>query len=75
MGKRFAWLASLRPRGSRVCQVVSFVSSTSIAWMLLPMVGERHVFDPLLAAILNQRERHGVLASAVKLIDAWAAAE
>jgi hypothetical protein len=43
--------------------------------MLLPMVGERHVFDPLLAAILNQRERHGVLASAVKLIDAWAAAE
>ena len=34
------------------------------------MPGERHIFDPLLAAILNQRKRQGVLAGAAKLVDA-----
>ncbi len=34
------------------------------------MPGERHVFDPLLAAILNQRERQGVLAGPAKLVNA-----
>jgi hypothetical protein len=38
------------------------------------MPGERHVFDPLLAVVLNQRERQGVLASAAKLVDARAVA-
>ena len=47
----------------------------SIGWKLLPMLGERHVFDPLLAAILDQRERQGVLASAAKVVDARAVAE
>jgi len=53
-------------------KVISFVSITSIGWKLLPTLGEFHVFDPLLAAILNQRERQGVLASAAKLVDARA---
>ena len=39
------------------------------------MLGERHVFDPLLAAILDQRERQGVLASAAKVVDARAVEE
>ena len=39
------------------------------------MPGDRHVFDPLLAAILDQRERQGVLASAAKVVDARAVAE
>ena len=38
------------------------------------MPGEGHVFDPLLAAIFNQRERQGVLAGAAKLVDARAVA-
>ena len=38
------------------------------------MPGERHVFDPLLAGILNQRERQGVWAGAAKLVDARAVA-
>src|SRR6266852_4436868 len=38
------------------------------------MPGERHVFDPLLASILNQREREGVLAGAAKLVDTRAVA-
>jgi hypothetical protein len=33
------------------------------------MPGECHVFDPLLAAILNQRERESVSAGAAKLVD------
>jgi len=37
--------------------------------------GGRHVFDPLLAAILDQRERQGVLASAAKVVDARAVEE
>ncbi len=38
------------------------------------MPGERHVFDSLLAPILNQRERESVLAGAAKLVDARAVA-
>src|SRR5438105_14625278 len=38
------------------------------------MPGERHVFDSLLAAILNQREREGVLAGAAQLVDTRAVA-
>src|SRR6266478_1781659 len=38
------------------------------------MPGERHVFDPLLAAILDQRKREGVCAGAAKLVDARALA-
>src|SRR5207244_8112813 len=46
-----------------------------LVWLrLLSMPGERHVFDPLLAGILNQRERQGVWAGAAKLVDAPAVA-
>ena len=38
------------------------------------MPGKGHVFDPLLAAILNQCERQGVLAGVAKLVDARAVA-
>jgi len=38
------------------------------------MPGERHVFDPLLAAVINQRERKSVFAGAVKLVNARATA-
>src|SRR5439155_1484219 len=38
------------------------------------MPGARHVFDPLLAAILNQRERESVSAGAAKLVDSRALA-
>jgi len=42
-----------------------------LVWLrLLSMPGERHVFDPLLAGILNQRERQGVWAGVAKLVDA-----
>ena len=38
------------------------------------MPGEGHVFDSLLAAILDQREREGVCAGAAKLVDTRALA-
>ncbi len=38
------------------------------------MPGERHVFDPLLAVILDQGEREGVSAGAAKLVNTRAVA-
>ena len=38
------------------------------------MPGERHVFDSLLAAVVNQRERQSVFAGAAKLVNARAVA-
>ena len=38
------------------------------------MPSERHIFDPFLAAILNQRKRQSVFAGAAKLVNARAVA-
>lgn len=37
------------------------------------MPGEGHVFDPLFAAILNQRERQSVFGAATETVFSWAA--
>ena len=38
------------------------------------MPGERHVFDPLLAGVVNQRERQSVFVRSAKLVNAGALA-